>query len=304
MSQQATEAPARPHAPASYGRDETRLVVGRGRYLGDLRIPGALEMAVVRSPFAHAAIGEIDITDALATPGVRAVLTGRDLSAHLRPFPGIIREAPPYFPLAIDTARYAGEPVAIVVAEDRYRAEDGAGVVLVDYEELEVVVDPEAAALPTAPPLHPASGGNVVWSRRYVYGDPDDAFARGATHVSVDTVFPKYNSTPLETAGIIADWNTAAAELTVHSNFQGPFSLLPVLCRALGLESHQVRLVAAEDIGGSFGNKAMLYPYIALAALGSKLTGAPVRWIEDQTGAPLRQCKRHEPRHPRRGGRR
>ena len=128
VSRQATAAPARPHAPVSHGRDETRLVVGRGRYLGDLRIPGALEMAVVRSPFAHAAIGEIDITDALATPGVRAVLTGRDLSAHLRPFPGIIREAPPYFPLAIDTARYAGEPVAIVVAEDRYRAEDGAGV--------------------------------------------------------------------------------------------------------------------------------------------------------------------------------
>jgi 2-furoyl-CoA dehydrogenase large subunit len=253
--------------------EDVRLVTGRGRFADDEVPTGALHAAFVRSPFAHAAIGEIDVDAALAAPGVRAVFTGARLVEELDPFPSVVRGTVPYFPVAVDEARYAGEPVAVVLADDRYAAEDGAGLVAVDFEPLDVVVDPLVAA---------ADPDAVAWERRYAYGEPTQAFARAARVVSIETTFPKYNSTPLETYAVVADWDRATGDLEVRSNFQGPYSLVPVLCRALRIPTSRLRMVAAEDIGGSFGIKAMVYPYIAVAAVCSRLAGRAVVWIEDR----------------------
>lgn len=262
-------------------RDELKLVTGRGRFVADAIPPNALHMAIVRSPFAHASIVSIDVDAALEVPGVRAVVTGTDVADELDPFPNVVRGAPPYFPLAVDTARYVGEPIAVVLAHDRYAAEDGTGAVVTVFDELPVVVDPEAAAGIDAPRLHQECP-NVAWSRTYRYGDPETAFAHASRIVRIETSFPKYNSTPLEPYALVADWDVVADELRVDSNFQGPYSLLPVFARALRLGTDRIRLAAAEDIGGSFGIKAMLYPYIAAAAVCSKLTGRPVAWVEDR----------------------
>jgi 2-furoyl-CoA dehydrogenase large subunit len=262
-------------------RDDLRLAVGRGRYIDDLPVPGALHMAIVRSPYAHATVDDVDTSAALEVPGVRAVFTGKQIAAELSPFPGVVRSAPPYYPLAVDRVRYVGEPIAVVLADDRYCAEDGAGAVWPDLTELPAVVDLEEAAADGAPLLHDRDS-NVVWSRTYRYGDPAAAFDSAAHIVSIEATFPRYNSTPLETYALVADWDVPANELTVRSNFQGPFSLQPVMCRALGLQTHQLRLIAAEDIGGSFGIKAMIYPYITLAGVASKLSGRPVVWVEDR----------------------
>jgi 2-furoyl-CoA dehydrogenase large subunit len=258
---------------ADHDRDRRRLVTGGGRYLDDLGVPGALAMAVVRSPVASARLRGVSVAHALEIEGVRAVITAPELLEHCDPFPGIVRDAPPYHALAVDRVRYEGEPVAVVVADDRYLAEDGARAVALDLEPLDAVVDPRVAA---------ADSANVPWRRRYRYGDVATAFERASRVVSIDVTFPKYNSTPLETYGLVADWSAATGDVTVHSNFQGPFSLQPVMCAALRLASHQLRLVVAQDIGGSFGIKAMIYPYIVLAAVASKVAGAPVRWVEDR----------------------
>jgi 2-furoyl-CoA dehydrogenase large subunit len=267
---------------AARRRDDVRLLTGSGRYVDDLPAAGVLHMALVRSPAAHARLASVDVSGALAVHGVRHVLDARTLLEHLVPFPSVVRSAPPYYPLAVDRVRYVGEPVAAVLAEDRYAAEDGAAAVRLELEALAPVVDPTDAAAPGAPRLNDGTEGNVVWSRRYRYGDPDGAFEEAGRTVSIETVFPRYNSTPLETYALLADWSAATGELTVTSNFQGPFSLHPVMCRALGLESHALRLVVAEDVGGSFGIKAMIYPYLVLAGACAKIAGRPVKWVEDR----------------------
>lgn len=260
---QATEAVEQAHR-----RDELRLLTGRGRYLDDLPAPGALELALLRSPLPHAHVRRVDVDAALEIPGVVAVVTGADLAEHVDPFPAIVRDAPPYRPLALDRVRYEGEPVAAVLAQDRYAAEDGVAAIGLELDPLAAVVDPAAGAVP--------------WRRGYRYGDPETAFAAADRTIEIETSFPRYNSTPLETYALVADWSTATGELSVRSNFQGPFSLHPVMCRALRLKSHQMRLTVAEDIGGSFGIKAMIYPYVVLAGACSKLVGAPVKWLEDR----------------------
>lgn len=267
---------------AGGNRDELRLLTGRGRFIDDAHPRAGLHMALVRSPLAHAEINQVDVSGALSVPGVRAAYTGSQIAEHLHPFPSVIRDAPPYLPVAVDRARFVGEPLAVVIADDRYTAEDGCAAVGFDLTELDAVIELDRADTPEAPVLHSGIGSNVVWHRDYRYGDPDAAFTKADRIVEITTTFPRYNSTPLETAGVIADWDTTANELTVHANFQGPFSLHPVVCGALGLSTSQLRLVVPEDIGGSFGNKAMLYPAIALSAVCSKLAGAPVIWIEDR----------------------
>lgn len=262
-------------------RDDLRLVTGQGRFVADSLPRNALHMAFVRSPLAHAAIGSIDVETALAVPGVRAVVTGAQLAEELDPFPNVVRGAPPYYPLATDAVRYVGEPLAIVLADDRYAAEDGAAVVFADLDERPVIIDPVVAATPGAPSLHETCE-NVAWARTYRYGDPEARFAEAERVVRIETTFPKYNSTPLEPYAVVADWDAVTGDVLVESNFQGPFSLVPVLCRALRIGTDRIRLLAAEDIGGSFGIKAMIYPYIAAAAVCSKLAGRPVVWLEDR----------------------
>ena len=264
--------------------EDARLLRGQGAYIDDLPCPvRTVHAAILRSPAAHARITRIDVAAALDIPGVVAAYSGRDMLTVIGAFPNVVRSACEYLPIAIDKVRYVGEAVAVVLAEDRYAAEDGIGAIVIEYEPLDVVVDPVAAAAEGAPLLHEDLGTNIAWRRDYRYGDAAAAFAAADTVVTDTLIFPKYNTTPLETYGVVAEYLVATGQYVVHANFQGPFSLAAVMARGLRVPEHRLRIILPEDIGGSFGNKAMVYPYMVLAAACARLCGRPVKWIEDRS---------------------
>ena len=228
--------------PQMAGRlEDARLLRGRGRYIDDLPVaPNALHAAVLRSPHAHARIRKIDTRAAVTVPGVFAVYNGQDIAAVLDPFPSIVRNAPLYRAVTLDKVRYVGEPVAVVLAHDRYTAEDGLAAVDVDYEPFEVVTRLDAACAAGAPLLHEEQQSNIIWRQHYRYGDPEHAFAEAERIVRVALTFPKYNSTPLETYGVVAEYLPEHDGFVINGNFQGPFSLLPVMARALRVPESSV----------------------------------------------------------------
>jgi 2-furoyl-CoA dehydrogenase large subunit len=187
-----------------------------------------------------------------------------------------------YFCAATDKVRFVGEPVAVVVAPDRYTAEDAAERVKVEYELLPAVVDPERALDPEAPVLHEAVGNNLAAHRRLVYGDPDGAFRDAEVVIRERFRFPKYGSTPIETYAIVARWNPFDGILTIWSNFMGPFIMHPLVARVLQLPENRLRFIVPPDIGGSYGIKTSIYPYLALIGLAAMKTGVTVKWIEDR----------------------
>ncbi len=264
--------------------EDARLLTGRGTFIDDHPpVANACHAAIVRSPHAHARILGYDIAEALAQPGVVGIITGEDVARATKPFSVGVTAPVHYYCTATDKARFVGEPVAVVVARDRYLAEDAADAVTVRYEPLPVVIDPERALAPGAPVLHEAVGSNLAGHRRLVYGDPDRAFAEADVVIRERFRFPKYGSTPIETYGIIARWDPLDGVLTVWSNFMGPFIMHPLTARVLGLPENRLRFIVPPDIGGSFGIKSSIYPYIALIGLAAMKTGvSAVKWIEDR----------------------
>ena len=185
---------------------------------------------------------QLDASAALEAPGVVGVLTGEDVAALSRPFPAGIESPIPYYAAAVGTARYVGEPLAVVVARDRYLAEDALELIEVDYDPLEPVLDPLAAE-----PIH---------DRSFHYGDVDEAMC-GADLVVRETFrVPSWSCTPVECYGVVADWHEATGSLTAWANFQGPFTLHSVAAAALGLPGSKLRLITPPDSGGSFGVKS------------------------------------------------
>jgi 2-furoyl-CoA dehydrogenase large subunit len=263
--------------------EDARLLTGRGTFIDDHPpVANLYHAAIVRSPHAHARILGYDVAAARAREGVAGVVTGEDVARATKPFSVGVTAPVHYYCAATDRARFAGEPVAVVVARDRYLAEDAAEAVVVRYEPLPVVLDPERALDPDAPLLHEAVGSNLAGHRRLVYGDPDRAFAEADVVIAERFKFPKYGSTPIETYGIIARWDPLDGVLTVWSNFMGPFIMHPLTARVLGLPENRLRFIVPSDIGGSFGIKTSIYPYIALIGLSAMKTGVPVKWIEDR----------------------
>jgi 2-furoyl-CoA dehydrogenase large subunit len=261
--------------------EDRRLVTGRGTFIDDL--PTAANVhhaAIVRSPHAHARIHGYDMTAALRMEGVVALITGADVAKHTKPFPVGVSAPVHYYCAATDKARFVGEPVAVVVARTRALAEDAAHAVRVDYEPLPAVVDVERALEPGAPVLHEAVGSNLAGHRRLLYGDPDGAFADAEIVIRERFRFPKFSSTPIETYGVVARWDPVDAVYTVWANFMGPFIMHALTARALGVAENKLRFIVPPDIGGSFGIKSTLYPYITLIALAARLAGVPVKWIE------------------------
>jgi 2-furoyl-CoA dehydrogenase large subunit len=261
--------------------EDRRLLTGRGSFIDDL--PAAVNVhhaAIVRSPHAHAHIRGYDVTAALGMDGVVAVITGEDVAKRTKPFSVGVSAPVYYYCAATDKVRFVGEPVAVVVARTRALAEDAAHAVHVDYEPLPAVVDVERALEPGAPVLHEAVGSNLAGHRRLVYGDPDRAFGEAEVVIRERFRFPKFSSTPIETYGVVARWDPVDAVYTVWANFMGPFIMHPLIARALGVAENKLRLIVPQDIGGSFGIKSTLYPYITLIALTARLAGVPVKWIE------------------------
>ncbi|MDX6599428.1 MAG: 2-furoyl-CoA dehydrogenase large subunit [Gaiellales bacterium] len=282
----ATRTRSREQAPGHVGRSALRieddaLLRGEGWFIDDLDpLPNTAVAAIVRSPFAHARIGEIDTSAALAVPGVIGVVTGADVAARSRPFGSALGAGIVHYAAAVDIARYVGEPVCVVVARDRYIAEDAAERVLVDYDPLPVAASVEAALAEGAPVLHEALGSNVAGDRAFSYGDPDAAFARAAHVVREHFRHPRSSATPVECYGVIAHWQ--AGGVTAWANFQGPFTLHGVAAAALGIPGAKLRLLTPAESGGSFGTKAAVLHSVVLMAIASRCLGVPVRWTEDR----------------------
>lgn len=263
--------------------EDAALLTGRGRFIDDLGVrPGTLHAAILRSPHAHADIVSIDAEAARQAPGVSAVLTGNDIKALTSSLVVGVKAPVECWPIAIDRVRYVGEPVAIVVAADRARAEDAIDLINVEYRSRAAVIDPLVALTPEAPVLHNGFSGNVASDRTFRYGNPEQAFAEAAHRFTIDIKYPRNSCTPIETYGVIADYNAAENEFDVLANFQGPFSIHAVISRALKVPGNRLRLRTPPDSGGSFGVKQGVFPYIVLIAAASRAVGRPVKWIEDR----------------------
>ena len=264
-------------------KEDEALLTGRARFIDDMEpVPGLRHAALLRSPHPHAEIRAIDVSRAAAHPGVHGVLTGADIAAAIKPIPSAVRVPIDYYPIAVDKVRYAGEPVALVAAEDRYVAEDALELIEVEYRPLPPVIDLKAAIGEDAALLHEAVGSNVVHHRSFRYGDPETAFAEADCVVRLDWTFPRYSSTPMETYGAIAQFEPAPDRYTIWSNFQGPFILHALMCGALGVPGNRLRLITSPQSGGSFGIKQGMYPYMVLLAAASRLLDMPLKWVEDR----------------------
>ncbi|WP_323003216.1 xanthine dehydrogenase family protein molybdopterin-binding subunit [Denitromonas sp.] len=263
--------------------EDAALLTGRGRYGDDLGVkPGTLHAAVLRSPHAHALLNRIDTAAAETLPGVRAVLTGEDVRRWSRPFVVGVKQPMEHWSLAIDRVRYVGEPVAVVIAEDRYLAEDAIDLIRVDYTPQPAVTRIEAAVAEGAPVLHPAVGSNVVSDRHFRYGDPESAFAAAPHQVSLTVDFPRNSCTPIEGGVVIAEYLAGDEGYEVTSNFMGPFSMHAVMALALQVPGARLRHKVPRDSGGSFGVKQSVFAYVVLMCLASRKAGAPVKWVEDR----------------------
>jgi 2-furoyl-CoA dehydrogenase large subunit len=264
-------------------KEDPALLSGRGRFGDDLPVPtGTLHAHVVRSPHAHAKITRIDAGGALAREGVWAVITGEEVRKLSDPFLIALKAPIDQWSLAVERVRYVGEPVALVVAESRYLAEDAAELVAVDYEPLEAVIDPQYARLASAPLLHAQAKSNEISVRKFSYGDARSAFERAAARVALTCEYPRNSFTPMECYVVVAEYRSADDSYDVLANFQGPFSTHPVMARALRVPGPRLRLRIPPDSGGSFGIKLSVFPYIVLAAIAARITGRPVKWVEDR----------------------
>jgi 2-furoyl-CoA dehydrogenase large subunit len=263
--------------------EDRRLLTGQARYMDDLEpVAGLAHAAILRSPHPHARIRGIDTSRAEALPGVIGVATGAQIALVAGVIPSVVRSKMRFQVCATTKARYAGEPVAVVVAESRYVAEDALELIDVDYEPLPGVAFIADAIRPDAPLLFEEQGSNVAQERHFSYGDPDGAFAGAAHRFSFSYAYPRSTATPMETYGVIAHHEPHPDRYTVWSNFQGPFVLHPLMAAALGVPGNRLRLLTPQASGGSFGLKQAVFAYVVLMCAVSRIVGVPVKWTEDR----------------------
>jgi len=278
-------------------KEDPRLVQGRGRYVGDIALPGMLHAAIVRSPHANARIGAIDTARALKIPGVVAVLTAADLGDAARPLPIV----PPHAALcgknfrllAGDRARFVGEAVAVVVAESCYAAEDAREQVDVAWEPMPAVQDPAA---PGFGRVHDDIPNNLAGRVNLARGDVAAALKAAPHRASLTLSIGRAGGQPMETRGLVAEYNAMAGLLTVCASTQVPHQVRQFICELLGLEPHRVR-VLAPDVGGGFGAKLIVYPEDVLIPLLALRLGRPVRWLEDRVEHMLTATQERTQRH-------
>jgi aerobic carbon-monoxide dehydrogenase large subunit len=275
-------------------REDPRFLRGEGRFVDDVTLPGLLHAAFLRSPHAHARIRSIDAARARSMPGVAAVYTHADLARWMKPLPvfgatppGLaaavrfdVRHAPQWA-LCKDIARHVGEIVAMVVADSRARAEDAAEAIDVVWEPLPAIVDMRAAGEAGAPLVHPEWSTNVAVGFTHAIGDAERAL--GAADVVLEETFQiqRYVGMPLETRGVVAQWDRRDGSLTTWNSTQVSHFVQQGLVTALELPPHRIRVIAP-DLGGGFGTKASGYPEDVLVPLAARALNRPVKWIEDR----------------------
>ncbi len=269
-------------------REDPRLVTGRGTYTDDVKLPGLVYLAILRSTHAHARLKRVDTRRASKAPGVLAVYTGADLRDRVNAVPcawnvpGCDLKVPPHPLLAADRVRYVGDGVAMVVGETRAAARDAIDLIDVDYEPLDAVVDPERATAKSAPRLHPEVPGNVAFTWKVAGGDAARAFAEAPVTVSLRIHQPRLQPTAMEPRAAVASWNEATQQLTLWATSQNPH-IHRFLCSVmLRVPEHRVRVISP-DVGGGFGSKIPAYADEALTAFAAMDLKRPVKWTEDRS---------------------
>jgi CO/xanthine dehydrogenase Mo-binding subunit len=275
-------------APSAIGqgvrrREDARFLAGRGRYVTDLPFESALHAAIVRSPHAHARIVDVSIGAACARPGVRGVFVLGDLPELRGALPAPVVPAVSVKPcrqsaLADEVVRFAGEPVAVIVATDPYLASDAAEAVRVEYAPRPAVLDPERAVLPDAPCVHPWQT-NVAATVALQAGDVDAVLASAPVVLTRRFRCGRVTALPLEPRAVAARWDPVTPALHVWSSTQMPYVVRQRVAEALGLPLDAVRVVAP-DVGGGFGTKGPVYPEDLIVAALARRLGAAVRWTD------------------------
>src|SRR3954447_8768078 len=265
--------------------EDDRFVVGKGNYTDDIVLPGMLHMEILRSPVAHARIVSIDTSKAWEIPGVHLVLTGEMMATrNLAWMPTLSYDTQAV--LATDKVRFQGQEVACVIADDPYIAKDACESIVVEYEQLPVIVNPEQPMADGAPVIRDdkeAQADNVIYG--WEVGDrtgTDAAFAQADLISRLELRYPRSHPSPIECCGSIADFNRATSKLTVYMTSQAPHIIRAAVAMVAELPEHMIRIIAP-DIGGGFGNKVPVYPGYVCSILASILLERPVKWIEDKS---------------------
>jgi aerobic carbon-monoxide dehydrogenase large subunit len=269
-------------------KEDHRLLTGRGSYVADLTPPDTLHAKFLRSIYAHAKIKRLDVTKARKHPGVVAVITAADLKGKVGAvptawlIPNCNLKTPPYPALASDVVRYAGEAVAVVLAEDPYIAEDARELIEVEYDPLPVVVDQEKALAKGAPALHPEAPDNVAFVWKLPGGDVDAAFKQADVVVSNRFVNQRLIPSALEPRAAVAQYDPGTDELTLHVTSQNPHIHRLLMALVLGIPEQRLHVIAP-DVGGGFGSKIPVYPWEIVVAYLAKQLQRPVKWVEDRS---------------------
>jgi carbon-monoxide dehydrogenase large subunit len=275
--------------PIGFGRlkrkEDARFIRGQGTFVDDVKRPGMLHGALLRSPVAHGRIVAIDTSAALAHPKVHAVITGQDLEAQgLAWMPTMSQDTQAV--LATDKVRFQGQEIAFVVADDHYSARDALELIDVEYDALPAVVNARTALDPDVPVIRddkPGQRDNHIFD--WESGDrvaTDAVFARADVVVEQDMLYPRVHPAPMETCGAIADFDHTIGKLTLWCTTQAPHAHRTLYALLTGLPEHKIRVISP-DIGGGFGNKVPVYPGYVCAIVGSIATGRPVKWMEDRS---------------------
>ena len=266
--------------------EDNRFIRGKGKYIDDVVLPAMLHMEVLRSPVAHARIKSIDTSAAWEVPGVRLVLTGETMAArNLAWMPTLSYDTQAV--IATDKVRFQGQEVAAVVADDPYIAKDACSKIVVEYEQLPAIVNPDQAKESDAPLIRDDKvnqDSNKIFD--WEIGDKEAterAFAEADVVSSLDLHYPRSHPSPLEPCGSIADYDRATGKLTVYMTTQAPHIIRAAVAMVAELPEHQIRVISP-DLGGGFGNKVPVYPGYVISILASILTERPVKWIEDKSG--------------------
>ena len=265
--------------------EDERVLTGGGRYVDDLQLTGMLHAVFVRSPLAHARITSVDVSRARTLPGVVDVLTAEEVAEGTTPM-AVHADIPNYRspvfrPLATDTARHVGDPIALVVAESRQAAEDGRDAVEVDYDPLDAVVSPDDARDERKPAVFEDMGSNVAFTDARTFGDPDAAFAGADRVVRLSLRTPRALHVPLDTRGGVAEYDRGTGELLYHAATQAPHPLRMGLAQTLQHPADRLQIVTP-DIGGAFGQKGFMAREDVCVCFASRKLGRPVKWVEDR----------------------
>jgi aerobic carbon-monoxide dehydrogenase large subunit len=265
-------------------KEDPRFIQGKGRYVDDVKLPGMVYMDIVRSPYAHAKILKIDASEALATPGVLAVITGEDLkkAGNLHWMPTLMSDTQMVLP--IEKVVYYAQEVCVVIATERYIAADAIEKVQVEYEPLEAVVDPHKALEDKIIVRDDKpEKTNHIW--HWEAGDKaatDAVFAAAHTVVEENIYLPRIHVSSIETCGMVANYDKARSHMQIYMTSQAPHAHRTVFALVSGLPEHMIQIISP-DIGGGFGGKVPVYPGYVCCAVASLVLGRPVKWIEDRS---------------------